>query len=185
MTISIDKSSIKTFDTSANYTMVESMIYYDACRPVLETLQNFGKEGNLPFQSVLLGNSCSIDIPSYLRERSDAPVDAKWKRSGYLQSLVSQPVKLGWDLRAVFPTSSITHWDATDGTPFPDLPGNPPLDQSQKMAIRLALSNEIAIIQGPPGASPTYNESTPYYSKIIIMTLHCHASILIAIIRHW
>jgi hypothetical protein len=31
------------------------------------------------------------------------------------------------------------------------LPNNPPLDVSQKEAIKQAISNELCIIQGPPG----------------------------------
>lgn len=132
--------------------MVESIVYFDASRPVLHALQQFGEKRDLPFQDVLLGRSNNMKIPSYLLERPAVALGSKGK--SYLSNPTPTPVieKRGWDLSAVFPSIRTPIWDATDGSiPFPDLPADPPLDVSQREAIKLALTQEIAIIQGPPG----------------------------------
>ena len=137
--------------------MVESMVYFDACRPVLHALRNFGEKRDLPFQDILLGKSQNMGIPSYLLERTVELLGskAKGKVGGYFARQAPLVEKRGWDLSSVFPSIRPTHWDATDySSPFPDLPTDPPLDLSQREAIKLALTKELAIIQGPPGSMP-------------------------------
>jgi hypothetical protein len=77
VTIGIAENSIPRFDTNATYTMIESMVYFDAFRPVLEALQWFGKNGNLPFSDILLGKNRKVDMPAYLREKAEAPYRRK------------------------------------------------------------------------------------------------------------
>ena len=162
----MDGYSIDTFDSDAVYTMVESMIYYEACRPVLEALREFGN-GNLPFSKILLGNCKGMDVPSYLRQRSE-PSLGRLSR-GYLIP-VAPDVDKGWILSTVFPDggfSRVNHWNACGTTPFPSLLADPPLDKKQMEAIQLALSKEIALIQGPPGTA----RLSP---KISGITIHYH-----------
>lgn len=141
--------------------MLESMVYFDAYRPVLQTLQNFGKGGNLPFAEILQGKTRAVRPPAYLFEDAVASIAT---RSGYVSMRAKPPApsyspveKKGWDLSVVFPDMKLpgySHsavWDPRFAAKFPHLPAHPELDESQREAIRLALSNEIAIIQGPPG----------------------------------
>jgi hypothetical protein len=63
--------------------------------------------------------------------------------------------KKGWNMSAVFPdfarVNGTEYWNPIQHPALPPLPSVPSLDESQKEAIRLALSNNIGIIQGPPG----------------------------------
>ena len=161
MTIGIARNSLEDFNAGAKYTMLESMVYFDAYRPVLQTLQQFGEEGNLPFADILQGKTRKTDLPAYLFEDAVTPGASK---SSYMSqrpppsasASASVPMdKKGWDLSVVFPEMKLPGysaiWDPRTAARFPHLPANPELDDSQKEAIKLALSNEIAIIQGPPG----------------------------------
>lgn len=158
VTIGITENSISRFDTNITYTMMESMVYFDAYRPVLEALQSFGANGDLPFSDILLGKNKKVNIPAYLRERAETPLggaggggNRKFLTS--FHALAIPPAeKKGWDFSSVFPSMGTRSlWNPVAGDPFPLLPNDPPLDASQKEAIKLALSNELSIIQGPPG----------------------------------
>jgi hypothetical protein len=154
VTIGIAENSISRFDTNATYTMMESMVYFDAYRPVLEALQSFGKNGDLPFSDILLGKNRKVDMPAYLREKNEAPLGAKRKKLLAPHSAPAPPLaeKKGWDFSSVFPSMGPgSLWNPLAGEVFPPLPNNPPLDVSQKEAIKQAISNELCIIQGPPG----------------------------------
>jgi hypothetical protein len=152
VTISIAENSISRFDTNATYTMMESMVYFDAYRPVLEALQSFGKNGDLPFSDILLGKNRKVDMPAYLREKKEAPLGARSKKFLAPPAEKFQAEKKGWDFSSVFPSMGPGFlWNPLAGEVFPLLPNNPPLDVSQKEAIKQAISNELCIIQGPPG----------------------------------
>ena len=141
---------------------MESMVYFDAYRPVLEALQSFGANGDLPFSDILLGKNKKVNIPAYLRERAETPLGGAGGggRGGgnrrFLTSFHALAIppaeKKGWVFSSVFPSMGTRSlWNPVAGDPFPLLPNDPPLDASQKEAIKLALSNELSIIQGPPG----------------------------------
>lgn len=147
--IKIAPDYIGRFDSEATYTMVESMIYFDAVHPVLKALKRFGDRGDIPFPMVFQGVSRDVDVPRYLREENASRLGAKGAK--YLAS-TTVGVKKTWDLSSVFPNSYESKgWDVLNKEPFPSTSPSIPLDKSQKEAIKLALSRGLAIIQGPPG----------------------------------
>lgn len=146
------------FDPNSAYTMIESMVYFDAYRPVLEAQQSFGKNGDLPFADILLGKSKKVNSPAYLIEKAEMQLGTQGKGKGKIflnfhSAAISPPVeKKGWDFSSVFPSMGKDYrWNPVSGDQFPCLPNEPPLDVSQREAIKQALSNELCIIQGPPG----------------------------------
>lgn len=139
---------LRSFDCEATYTMVESMIYFDAVHPVLRALKRFGEKGDLPFPTVFEGKSRDVDIPRYLRDEAFSQMGAK---SMTYMSIPPEETQKKWDLSCIFPDSYESGWDILNKEPFPSTPAYIPLDRSQRDAIKLALSHELAIIQGPPG----------------------------------
>jgi hypothetical protein len=135
------------FDSEATYTMMESMIFFDAVHPVLKSLERFGQKGDLPFPTVFQGKSREVDIPRYLRDEASSQMGAKSMKYMSITPVVTQKK---WNISCVFPGSS-EGWDILNKEPFPSTPAYVPLDKSQRDAIKLALSHELAIIQGPPG----------------------------------
>ena len=57
VTIGIDKASVTRFNPMDIFVMAESMVFFDAYRPVLAALQKIGKNSELPFEKNLLGKS--------------------------------------------------------------------------------------------------------------------------------
>jgi hypothetical protein len=67
-------------------------------------------------------------------------------------SITPEETEKKWDLSCVFPDSYESEgWDILNMELFPSTPAYIPLDRSQRDAIKLALSHELTIIQGPPG----------------------------------
>lgn len=159
VTIGIDKESIKCFDPVLTYTMIESMVYFDASRPVLDALQKLGANNDLPFSDILLGRRQTGEaFPAYLLQPTTSKLGNARSGGGYLMKSQPQPVeKEGWDMTRVFPNferiNGTKFWDPVSKHSFPSLPSDRPLNNSQEQAIKLALSNSFAVIQGPPGNS--------------------------------
>jgi hypothetical protein len=65
VTICIDRDSIDRFDPAVTYLMIESMVFFEAYRPVLDSLQKLGQQGDLPFLQNLLGKSMSLRVRSW------------------------------------------------------------------------------------------------------------------------
>jgi hypothetical protein len=141
VTIGIDKDTIKCFDPVLTYTMIESMVYFDASRPVLDALQKLGANNDLPFSDILLGRGqTSKTVPAYLLQPMTSKLGVRGGfGGGYLSS--SQPLsmeKKGWDMTGVFPNfervNGTKFWDPVSGQPFPSLPSDEPLNNSQEKA---------------------------------------------------
>ena len=71
VTISIDRDSISRFNPMDTFVMVESMVFFDAYRPVLEAIKKIGKYGDLPFEKNLLGKSTSVSVRKLNLSRYD------------------------------------------------------------------------------------------------------------------
>ncbi len=127
-------------DQSTEYTIVESVAYFEAYRHVLEKLKETRETHKIevmPFKNYMV--ACSFDkipLPDYLR--------------------LGQTVL--FDLRGVVDIKSRffgTKVDLTNLAKWPD-PKFTNLDPSQMKAIQAALTQEISVIQGPPGTGKTY-----------------------------
>ena len=171
VTIGIDKASVNRFNPVMEYTMIESMVFFEAYRPVLTALQKLGADGSFPFEAIFLGQKTKVDVPSYLLvDRKVAPVAREIQRirtyhdNDYDSVYLSMPPPVerpaGWNMAIVFPRFEQVHgtayWNPLQTPKLSSLPIDPPLDKSQVEAIELALSKRLAIIQGPPGCGKTY-----------------------------
>lgn len=171
--ISIDPESVKRFDPAASYVILESPVYFEAYRHVLAALQSAPQRGSLPFESILLGHTRDIPLPSYLFNPKIAALGSQLRvrmprfiaaaasasaSSADASELVERD--RGWKMTDVFPgfeaATGSQYWDPRTTRALPEFECNPPLDQSQVAAITLALSKGLALIQGPPGCGKTY-----------------------------
>ena len=130
-----DHNSKKTL-----FLMAESRAYFEASCHILRSLQEAEVE-TMPFSKSLLkfdhqdGSAKAINPPQYLIDHSSL-FDLKW--------LYNQSVhKFGGKVNIL----NQYEWPEIDDVE---------LDQSQLDAIKMALTQEIAIIQGPPGTGKTY-----------------------------
>ncbi|KAK3276112.1 hypothetical protein CYMTET_15799, partial [Cymbomonas tetramitiformis] len=161
ITISVDVDSTARFDPRQPYVMLESPVFFEAFRHVLQTLQGMS-HCDLPFAPLLTGSSRKLSPPSYVMT---APQRTFGERGGfYPMAFVSASAggDHGWDLSAVFPAferaTGSAFWDPRcQSAARPDLPAfSSTLDDSQRRAIALALSKGVSLIQGPPGTGKTY-----------------------------
>ena len=128
--ITINVENTEEFSDSHSYVMLESPVFFDSIRPVLEALKEFSSRG-LPFEDLLLGRQQEIPPPLYLSQGGE---------------------RRGWDLSSLFP--GLHNWGV--GAALPQRSGLYSLDSSQRSAIKMALSQRIALIQGPPGTGKTF-----------------------------
>lgn len=149
VTIGIDRQSLNRFNPILTYYMIESTVFFEAYRPVLQSLKLLGEEAYLPFSDLLLGESNHVKPPLYLIESRHS-----------MKSSNNSRKQAGWDMSAVFPDFENVHktkyWNPLINKKLPCLPIIPELDPSQAAAINLALSKNLAIIQGPPGTGKTF-----------------------------
>ena len=180
-----DQNILSFSCTSVTFTMVESCAYFEASRHILHSLQT-AEVDTMPFGRYLLSGDCkSVDQPLYLANSSVlSPYDLSFllteeeklkivpQSSASLDSQSEDTPNVSesddYDLSvdddsgpdfafraANLPQNSFlvpqvtnfNHWPACDQTE---------LDDSQLKGIKMALTQEIAVIQGPPGTGKTY-----------------------------
>ena len=127
-------------NNKTKFEIVESSAYFEATRPILQSLQRAEAE-TMPFMKQLIEGDCSsVAPPLYLRQNSsDAPPTYN------LSCLYGSK-------RSNRPPLNIQILDEASWSAAHDCE----LDESQLNAIRMALSQEVAVIQGPPGTGKTY-----------------------------
>ncbi|KAG1963351.1 NFX1-type zinc finger-containing protein 1 [Pimephales promelas] len=118
---------------SDTFLMVETTAYFEAYRYVLEGLQE-EDENDVPFQRYIVECNTEVDPPAYLRVEG---------RSYDLSCITAE----GQEKIPPFNPLTQHAW------PDEETMG---LDESQLQALKLALTNELAIIQGPPGTGKTH-----------------------------
>ena len=119
-----------------HFLMAESRAYFEAARHILSSLQTAEVE-TMPFSDYLLNSKgfSFVKPPSYLTNNpSRSKYDIKWIYSGSKES------------------EYVNVLEDSDWPQACDVE----LDQSQLDAIKMALTQEIAVIQGPPGTGKTY-----------------------------
>ncbi|KAJ7333532.1 NFX1-type zinc finger-containing protein 1 [Desmophyllum pertusum] len=140
------------------YQMVESTVYFEAYRHVLEGLKKVKPE-ELPLQNYIVNCEKEVEPPAYLRNRSQeqvtfdlTPIMKKtssvpdttascWLQLARLR--VRNNVRKGANVSLL----NLASWPSAE-----DLG----LDDSQFRALHMALTKEFAVIQGPPGTGKTY-----------------------------
>nr|XP_039261973.1 NFX1-type zinc finger-containing protein 1-like [Styela clava] len=122
----------KGLDMRKVYTMVETEAYFEAYRHVLAGLK---ETEEIPLERYIVRCENNMYAPEYLRP-SVAGRDVSYDFSSVTESASGKDVAvLGYE----WPLSAELG-----------------LDISQAEALKLALTNELAIIQGPPGTGKTY-----------------------------
>ncbi|XP_038070359.1 NFX1-type zinc finger-containing protein 1-like [Patiria miniata] len=136
------------------YIMAESAAYFEACRPVLEGLQQIN-EHNFPFKKYMVDVASTVDPPAYLNASRPSEKDLSDEDSvTYDLTILDKKSSKATEI----PVLKMESWPSAE-----DLH----LDESQKAALQTALAKEFAIIQGPPGTGKTY-----IGLKIVQLLLH-------------
>ena len=126
-------SAFLLWDTHQEYTMVESSAYYEAYRHILSSLQS-AEVDTMPFKQYLVNVDCEeVGQPTYLNHLSEPPV-----------------YDLSSALKCACPSVKLT-----DDNSWPEA-SSTQLDNSQLKAMKMALTQDVALIQGPPGTGKTY-----------------------------
>lgn len=147
------------FDFQASYTMVECPVFFEAYRPVLESMQNMPQgEDKLPFASQLLGRKATTAQPSYLLlgETTVGRGDRSGASGAVLPQHPARPRRL-YKMAAVFPSfKADTGRDTQDMLEADWPPVETSLDASQLEALKRCLTADLAVVQGPPGCGKTF-----------------------------
>ena len=150
-------------ESNNNFTMIESLAYFESYRHTLESLKSFN-ECNFPFKKhIVYSQNELIDCPRYLREnhknvlydfrpliKSSHNIIVLRKKEGYYLEYediqVPEQIIKGY----VFSSLENSAINVIDQKLWPSaaLVG---LDRSQYEALQLALTHELVVIQGPPG----------------------------------
>ncbi len=122
------------------FVMVESSVYFEACRHTLQSLQ-VAEVDTMPFTNYLIKGECAnISPPRYLQVESVPP---------YNLSCLFRPETKSQKRLEI---------NVLDESAWESMKENREiqLDQSQLNAIKMSLTKEISVIQGPPGTGKTY-----------------------------
>lgn len=125
------------FEPSDSFLMVETTAYFEAYRHVLEGLQKM-REKDIPFQKYIVECDAQVKEPAYLTR--------------YTAYNLAPLVKTSHKEKCPDSLRSVNILDPSQWLSMEALK----LDESQMQALNLALTKELAIIQGPPGTGETY-----------------------------
>ncbi|GFN92405.1 nfx1-type Zinc finger-containing protein 1-like [Plakobranchus ocellatus] len=114
------------------FVMAETVAYYESYCHVLEGLQEMRE--HLPLQDYIVSCKKAVKPPEYMLRESSSPVyDLHPLMKG--NASVNVPVLI------------TTKWPPSDKMS---------LNESQREAVKMALTKKLAVIQGPPGTGKTY-----------------------------
>ena len=126
-------SAFLPWNSRQEYTMVESSAYYEAYRHILSSLQN-AEVDTMPFKQYLVDVNCKeVGQPTYLNHQGKPSV---------------------YDLSSAL-NCKCTPVALTEDDSWPEV-SKTQLDSSQLKAMKMALTQDVALIQGPPGTGKTY-----------------------------
>ena len=109
--------------------MIESAVFYEPYRAVLEALQSF-EYNSFPMIDYILGTETRPNAPNYLRQCN------------------SYSLPTGSSMEIITDVTNVNSWLS------PDHLG---LDERQHQALVAALTRRLSLIQGPPGTGKTYS----------------------------
>ena len=125
------------------FVMVESVAFFEASRHILRSLQ-IAEESTMPFTKYLIkSDSEDVNLPKYLARRN--------RQALYNMTLIVKTEVLA-SQRFVRKYSQL---DIKNSSSWPPLEETQ-LDESQLLAMKMALTQEISVIQGPPGTGKTF-----------------------------
>ncbi|XP_050717644.1 NFX1-type zinc finger-containing protein 1-like [Eriocheir sinensis] len=166
------ESDIRNFDTSSQFTMIESRAYFVAYKHVLQALKEMPE--NIPMEKYVVQVEALIDPPQYLAP--EETYDLRVMKSSSLMRRAEAVIRLnrlrrGHDQYEDEDEDEEDQHEDVNTTPesrrlqrvqvtrtLLDWPSEAELglDSSQRRALRSALTRELAIIQGPPGTGKTF-----------------------------
>ena len=122
------------------YTMVESSAYFEAYRHILTSLKR-AEVDTMPFTQYLVNVSWDeVDVPSYIRNHLNM------KHSSPTYNIATS---LGLE------SGNSAYVEVTEESSWEEITETQ-LDTSQMKALKMALTQDLALIQGPPGTGKTY-----------------------------
>ena len=125
------------------FVMVESIAFFEASRHILRSLQT-AEVSTMPFTSYLIKNDGEhVHPPKYLEFGHPGTT---YNMSSIIKDEILSKPKLAFKFSRI-DIRKIQQWPPLEDTI---------LDESQLMAMRMALTQEIAVIQGPPGTGKTF-----------------------------
>ncbi|XP_028410574.1 NFX1-type zinc finger-containing protein 1-like [Dendronephthya gigantea] len=125
--------------------MVESPTYYHSLSPILRSLKEFDME-NFPLQAEVVFADKTSQQPNYLQQANTVDTSPIYKES---------PSTDGMEASSLNEISKGTMEFARFLEVF-NAQSSTSLEASQSEALKQALTNRLAIIQGPPGCGKTY-----------------------------
>ncbi|XP_033097283.1 NFX1-type zinc finger-containing protein 1-like [Anneissia japonica] len=139
--------NIENVENTRVYTMVESTAFFESYRPVLQVLQQFNEE-SIPMENYIIRASHNIEQPKYLRSKNGLMYD--------ISSLIKQEIRTyDRNRRRPMGLRNENRINILDDNAWPEF-NKLTLDESQFIAVKAALTKELAVIQGPPGTGKTY-----------------------------
>ncbi|CAF4369011.1 unnamed protein product [Rotaria sp. Silwood2] len=169
--INLDK-----IDSSCSLTMIETMTYFEAYRPVLNALQMIPSDDRFPLAPFLLKLTNAMTLPDYLTSTTtydftpllvDPNSDVKanfiihetystpsYKSRKLIKSITVEGFRINYkqsdQIEEKYKNVLILNKD--EWPTSEQLHLNP----KQREALMLALTNKVALIQGPPGTGKTF-----------------------------
>jgi len=124
------------------YLLIESPVYFTSVRSVLQSLSEMSDEDFINYEGILLRGERTSQLPRYIQQNPLMDISNICK-----DPQTSKHINVS------------TNWINDDSTI---------LDPSQSKAVQHALTNSLAIIQGPPGCGKTF------IGRHIIKIIHKH-----------
>ena len=139
------------------FTVIESKAYFEASRHILRSLQ-VAEIHTMPFTRYLIENKpLPVQMPKYLEGNATPCYDLRWLYPNTCPKPItdSRILMYRWLREGQLFTSNEHLVNIVEDSAWPSA-DELELDKSQLAAIKMALTQEIAVIQGPPGTGKTY-----------------------------
>ena len=139
------------------FTVIESKAYFEASRHILRSLQ-VAEIHTMPFTRYLIENKpLPVQMPKYLEDNATPCYDLRWLYPNACPKPTTDKSVLmyRWLREGHLFTSNEHLVNIVEDSAWPSA-DELELDKSQLVAIKMALTQEIAVIQGPPGTGKTY-----------------------------
>lgn len=142
---------------SYSFKMAESSSYFEAYRHVLGCLQAIDTH-NFPFTRYIISANREPHLPRYIKNDPDCTFNLATTATSWVNDEPDTSIRLSLSRQRHEASSQSAHLEevcvsANTGWPSAELMG---FDESQMIAYKAALQEEVCLIQGPPGTGKTY-----------------------------